>query len=350
MKKNKIVVTGGGTGGHVLPLISVIEELKKENLDILYIGSGNKIERQEAEKIKIKYKAIFTGKYRRYFDFRNFIDIFKIIFGFLQSFFIILFYNPEKVFSKGGYVGLPVIYAAWILRKKIFIHETDAKLGLANKLSLNKCNKIFVSFSPKYYPEIPVEKVIYTGSPLKKEYKNVKKEKFFKNNNKIILVTGGSQGARFLNQTIAKIIPKLTRKYNVIHLCGEMDYEWLRKNNWDNYILYSFSNKFPQFLYNSDLVISRSGGTIFEIAYCKKPAILISLPGSANEHQKINAQVLEEKNAAIVLNQKNLSSESLYEIISRLLEDKNLLNELSLKIGEFYQEDASKTIAQNILQ
>lgn len=349
MKKIKILVTGGGTGGHVIPLMSIVDELKKYNTQILYVGSGNKIEKQEANKHHISYKSIMVGKYRRYFDWQNFIDFFKFLIGIFQSFFIVLCYNPDRVFSKGGYVGLPIIYAAWLLRKKIFIHETDAKLGLANKLSLNKCQKIFVSFSPKFYPEISADKIVYSGSPLKEDFHNLKKNNYFNNKLKTILITGGSQGSCFLNQTIAQIIPELIKKYNIIHIAGEKDYQRLKKNNWENYKVYNYTSEFANFLYNSDLVISRSGGTIFEIAFCKKPAILIPLPGSANNHQERNAQILHQSNAALVLKQAKITPDSLLEIISRLVEDKILLKELGLKIGDFFQENASKTIAQYLI-
>jgi len=349
-KVKKIIITGGGTGGHVLPLMAVVDELKKREARLLYVGSGSEIERDEAKKRDLKYQSILTGKYRRYFDLENVVDFFKIVIGFVQSFFIVLCNWPDAVFSKGGYVGLPVVYAAWVLRRPIYIHETDAILGLANKMALNKCKKVFVSFPLKYYPQIPVAKVVYSGSPLREDYKKLKKEKLFKNDRPVILVTGGSQGARFLNQTIAKIIPELTKKYNVIHFSGKMDYEWLKKNVWKNYKLFEFSSDFPKYLYNSDLVITRSGGTVFEISYCQKPAILIPLPGSANNHQEANAKILANENAAIVLHQKSLTPESLLEIIERLMEDKKLREELGKKLNGFCKEDAVGTIVDKVIK
>lgn len=346
----KIIITGGGTGGHVMPLMAVVDELKKSKQKLFYIGSGSEIEKEEAKKRDLKYKSILTGKYRRYFDWQNFIDAVKFFIGIIQSFFIVLFFWPDVVFSKGGYVGLPVIYAAWVLGRPIYIHETDAILGLANRLAMKKCQKIFVSFPPKYYPEIPVSKVVYSGSPLREDYEKLKKEKLFENDRPVILVTGGSQGARFINQTIAKIVPELTKKYNVIHFSGKLDHEWLKKNAWKNYKLFEFSSDFPKYIYNCDLVITRSGGTVFEIAYCKKPAILIPLPGSANNHQEANAKILASESAAIVLHQKNLTPESLLEIIERLMEDKKLCEDLAQKLYGFYREDAEKTIVEEIIK
>lgn len=352
-KQYKIMVTGGGTGGHVVPLMVIVGELQKKNTDILYIGSGADIERKFAEEKKLKYQAILSGKWRRYFDLKNYIDIFKVIIGFIQSFFIVLFFNPDVVFSKGGYVGLPVVYAASVLGKKIFIHETDSILGLANKKSVAKCKKIFTGYPPKYYPQIPASKIIYTGNPIRKDYKTNVIQKIFKNNRKIIFVTGGSQGSRFINQTIAKIIPDLTQEYNIVHLSGKLDYEWLNKNqkNWNNYKLTDFASPsdFSRYLKSCDLVISRAGGTIAEIAYCGKPAIIIPIPSSANDHQESNAKILKQENAAIVLREKNLTSESLLEIINRAMEDKKLLDKLKNKISQFYQPDAAKIIVKNII-
>lgn len=351
-KKIRILVTGGGTGGHAVPLMAIVDELQKKHADILYVGSGADIERELSKERKIKYKAISSGKWRRYFDINNFIDVFKILIGFVESFFIVMSYNPDVVFSKGGYVGLPVVYVAGILGKKVYIHETDSVLGLANKKSIDRCEKVFTGYPPKYYPQIPVSKIVYTGNPIRNDFKSVRKVKLFGNNKKTIFVTGGSQGARFINQTIAKIVPNLTQKYNIIHVSGKNDYEWLGKNqnDWTNYKLFQFAKPrdFAGYLKNCDLVISRAGGTISEISYCQKPAIIIPLPASANGHQENNAKILERENAAIVLREKNLTSESLLDIINRLMEDKELLKELENKISQFSNPQAAKTIADEI--
>ncbi len=353
-KEIKILITGGGTGGHAVPLMAIVDELKKKTSNILYVGSGAEIEKELSKDRKISYKTIMSGKWRRYFDINNFIDLFKVMIGFIQSFFIILSYNPDVIFSKGGYVGLPIVYAGNVLGKTIYIHETDSVLGLANQKSISKCNKIFTGYPPKYYPQIPVSKIIYTGNPIRDDFKKAGNRKIFKNTKKTIFVTGGSQGARFINQIIAKILSQLTEKYNVIHLCGKIDYEWLNKNKniWKDYLLFDFAkpHDFAEYMKYSDLVISRAGGTIAEIAYCGKVAIIVPLPTSANNHQESNAKILELENAAIVLREKGLTSESLLDIVDRLMEDKNLLAELKQKISQFSQSDAAKVISKNILK
>lgn len=356
VKENKvrIIVTGGGSGGHVKPLMAVVEELQQHSCDILYIGSGAEIEKKEAGKHKIKYRQILCGKYRRYFDWQNFIDPFKIAIGFLQAFFIILFFWPKAVFAKGGFVSLPVAYASWILMRPIIAHETDVVPGLANRLIINYAKKFCVGFPARYYENLPASKIVYTGNPISKEYfakptTNNPQLSTKNQKSKTIFITGGSQGSRFINQTIATILGKLTEKYNVIHQCGKLDYEWLSKNSWKNYRLFDFSDKMPEYMMSADLVISRSGGAIMEIAACQKPTILIPLPSSASNHQEMNARVLEKANAAIVLRQKGLTSESLLEIIDRLMEDKKMQQELGAKIFQFFQPDAAKMIVKEIL-
>jgi UDP-N-acetylglucosamine--N-acetylmuramyl-(pentapeptide) pyrophosphoryl-undecaprenol N-acetylglucosamine transferase len=352
-KTTKVLITGGGSGGHVVPLMAIVDELGNKNIQILYVGSGSQIEKQFANVRKLKYMQIMTGKWRRYFDINNFIDIFKVAVGFIQSLFIVIRYNPDIVFSKGGYVGLPVVYASSLLGKKIYIHETDSVVGLANRKSINMASKIFTGYPPQYYLNIPASKIVYTGNPIRNDFKKVGKKKIFSNNKQTILITGGSQGARFINQTIAKIIPHLTQKYNLIHICGKNDYEWLSKNKhkWADYKLIEFASplNFAKYLNNCDLVISRAGGTISEIAYCKKTAIIIPLPGSANNHQYNNAKILEKENAAVVLGEERLSSESLIDIIDRIMEDSQLKNDLSQRIAQFFQKDSQKIIVKEML-
>lgn len=352
LKKNKIriIVTGGGTGGHVKPLMAVVSELQKHHCDILYIGSGVEIERVEAKKHQIKYRAIFTGKWRRYFSWQNYLDLVKVKFGFFQSIFIILSFKPDAVFAKGGYVSLPVNFAAWILGVPIVVHETDVILGLANRLVINKIKKLCVGFPVRYYENLPVNKIAYTGNPISKEYFVNLKSQISNNKFQTILITGGSQGSRFINQTIAAILGKLTEKYNIIHQCGKLDYEWLSKNSWKNYKLFDFTDKLVEYMKSADLVISRSGGAIMEIAACQKPAIFIPLSSSASNHQEMNARVIEKANAAIVLREKGLTSESLLEIIDRILEDKKMQSDLGQKISQFSQPDAAKNISDIILK
>lgn len=345
----KILVTGGGTGGHVMPLEAVIDELKKHDLEILYIGSGLGIEKEMAVRQRVAYKSVLSGKLRRYLSWRNFVDPLKIIVGFFQAIGIILSYKPEVIFAKGGYVTIPIVLAGWVLGKKIITHESDVVMGLANCIEARLAKKICVGFPVENYPDLLLQKIVYTGNPVRKE--------FFKSyqlsvisHQPVILVTGGSQGARFINQTIAAILPKLTQFYQVIHLSGKSDYSWLAKNSWPNYQLLDFTDEMPLLMQKANLIISRAGAnTLAEIATLAKPAILIPLPSAAGNHQLVNAKILEKSSAAVVLQENNLTPENLLEIINLIINDKNISHDLGRQIAQFAQSESSKMIVEEIL-
>lgn len=348
----RILVTGGGSGGHVMPLEAVVEELKIHHYEMLYVGSGIPLEKEMAARQSLAYQAVFSGKYRRYFSWHNLIDPFKILIGFFQSLVIILSFKPNVVFAKGGYVTLPVVLAAWVLAKPIIIHESDAVMGSANRWGSKLARKICVGFPVEYYHGVPLDKIIYTGNPVRKQFNNLAMKQFSnKTQLPTILITGGSQGARFINQIIAAISPKLTEKYHIIHISGKNDYGWLVKNKWSNYELYDFTNKIPELMKKADLVISRAGANaIAELANLAKPSILIPLPSAASNHQNANTTILEKNNAAVVLRENSLTAESLLDIINLLLSDKKMLADLSTQIKKFVQPESASTIAQEISQ
>jgi len=350
-EKIKIVVTGGGTGGHVVPLMAVVDELKTKGAEIIYIGSGNNIEKEAASKEEIQYRWVMSGKLRRYFSWQNFVDPFKIMIGFFQAFAILLFNRPQIVFAKGGYVTFPVALAAWVLRIPIITHESDVVMGLANRWEIKLAKKVCVGFPAENYKDVPLNKIIYTGNPVNQKFNNLT-IKQISNGLKIpvIMVTGGSQGARFINQIIASISKYLTVKYHIIHVAGKNDYEWLRKNHWPNYELYSFTDKMPQLLKKADLVISRAGAnTLAEISALGKPSILIPLPTSANNHQMVNAKVYEKSNAAVVVTEKGLTPDNLKSIIELLMKDDKMRHEIGENAKKLFQPDAAEGIANEII-
>ena len=367
-KKTKIIVTGGGTGGHVVPLMVVVSELKKHDFDILFVGSGIDLEKKAAEKENIKYKSVLSGKYRRYFSLENFIDPFKIIIGFLQSFWIILTSRPKVIFAKGGYVTYPVVLAGWVLGVPIITHESDIVMGMANKWEAKLARKVCVGFPLENYKDIPLDKIVYTGNPVRKQFNNsamkplddtpstrfgTSRGRQFDNETKlpIILVTGGSQGARFINQTIAALLNELTKKYHIIHIAGKNDYQWLSKNRWPNYELYDFTENMPELMKKSDLIITRAGAnTLAEISALGKSSILIPLPTSANNHQMINAKLYEKNNAAIVLSEKSLSPDNLKSIIDHLVLDKKMLTEIGKNAKNLSQPNSAEAIIEEIMK
>jgi len=355
----KIIITGGGTGGHITPLVAVVEELKEHDCDITFIGSGNDLEKRAAKNVGLEYKSILSGKFRRYLSWENFIDPFKVLIAIIQAKWILLFNRPDVIFSKGGYVGFPVVFAGWFLRIPIVIHESDVIMGMANRWSVRFAKKVCVGFPVDNYKDISLDKVVYTGNPVRQQFNNLtpransgqaNKQSNNKSKLPIILITGGSQGSRFLNQTIAAMLFDITQRYHVIHVAGKNDMEWLKKNSWPNYELYEYTDKLPEFMKKADLIISRSGAnTTAEISALSKPSILIPLPSGANDHQTENAKIYERNNAAVVLSEQGLTADSLKDIIDRLMEAKKMLREIGENANKLSQPNSAQEIAKEIL-
>lgn len=333
----------------------VAEELLQEdkNIDILFITSRKKQDSELISKKGFKSKKIFAGKFRRYFSILNFTGIFSTIFGFVQSFFIILKFNPSVIFAKGGYISPPVVYAGKVLRKKILIHESDFVLGLANKISLPLASKLAVSFPLEFYKDIDPKKLIFSGNPTRK----FTIERTPDANIKTLLVMGGSQGARKINYATCDLLDELLNNMKIIHLVGELDFEKLEekkkalnpakaknyqlfKNVWDE-------KKINKLLNKADLVVSRAGaGAISELAILNKPTILIPLSG----HQEKNSEILEKNEAVIVIKNENLTSKALKEKIISLFKDEESLKKLKENISKFSSPEASSIIVKELIR
>ena len=224
----RIVLTGGGTGGHLTPLVAVADKLKLKlgpEADILYVGSGAKLEKQIMAQEGIPAKFVVSGKMRRYFSFQNFVDFFKVPIGIIQSLWILLRFMPDVIFSKGGYVAVPIVLAAWIYRIPIMIHESDSAPGMANQFLSKFANRIALAY-PSAEQYFPKEKVALTGNPVRFQVTEgdpiiLRKELGFTEARKTLLVLGGSQGSQVINQAIVKILPKLLQHFQVIHQTGE---------------------------------------------------------------------------------------------------------------------------------
>jgi len=351
MSKKKIVLTGGGTAGHVFPLIEVARELRDDNYSFLYFGSGAQIEKEKLQDKNIQYTKIISGKVRRYFTLESFvlniIDIFKFIIGTIQAFIILVKTKPELIFSKGGYASLPVIISGALLRIPIFIHESDLKMGLVNRISFMFARQVFLSFPEDAY-NIIKSKTFYTGIPLRKE--------FFSGEIKVvkdqILVMGGSSGAVTLNDKIIEVLPSLAKKYRIIHQTGDFDFkrvknmaDQLSSDVKEKYKPISFSNDIVKLIRESEIIISRSGATtIFECATSSKPLIVIPLPEEVTDHQMINAKYLEKNKMALVFDQRREGNE-LLNLIEKMSKDKEIyssnINLLSFPLS-------AEVIARNI--
>jgi UDP-N-acetylglucosamine--N-acetylmuramyl-(pentapeptide) pyrophosphoryl-undecaprenol N-acetylglucosamine transferase len=365
----RIVLTGGGTGGHIFPIIAVEKKLREmvpegEDLEFLFLGPDEDLERMAMEKELIPTKKILSGKLRRYFSLSYIPDIFKIPMGILQSLWQLLVFMPDVVFSKGGYAGIPVVIAAWIYRIPIIIHESDITPGLANQFAARLAKVVAVSYlgaSNFFNPG----KVVITGNPIRVELAEGNKKEAQKifgltESKKVILVMGGSQGAKTINEAILHVLPQLVKKYQIIHITGQDDYEnMIReagkigiKSGHSEYHAYPFLHEEIAHAFAvADLVISRAGAnSISEIAANAKPAIIVPIESSANNHQQLNAYALTEAGAAIVINQENLGENIFFEKIEEVINSKELQFELGERIRKFHDPDAAKKIAEEIIK
>lgn len=345
--KNKIIFTGGGSAGHVIPNLVLIKKFQQENWDINYIGSQTGIEREIITKINIPYHSIATGKLRRYCSLQNFIDPFKIVFGIIQAFNLIRNLKPNVIFSKGGFVAFPVVIASWVNRIPVVIHEADLTIGLTNKLCFPFATKICISF-PETIEQIKNKnKVIVTGIPIRKDffYGDIKRGKDicgFTSSKKILLVFGGSLGADPINKVIRELLPKIIEKFQVVHVCGEgkIDLNY----NYNDYKQFSYLYEdFPRILAAADLVISRSGAnTIYELIVLHKPNILIPLTKTSSRGDQIsNAEYCVRNGFSEMILQEQLTTDLLLQKIE--LVEKNSDNIIA-EIKKFNILDSTKLI------
>lgn len=362
----KIVLAGGGTGGHLTPLVAVARKIKEKvpEAEFVFVGPKGKLEKDLIESEGVKIRNISVGKLRRYFSFQNVIDIlFKVPIGIIQCLFILLSEMPDAIFSKGGYASFPVVIVGWLYRIPIMIHESDANPGLANSMLGKFCDRVAVSYSEAevYFP---ADQVVHTGSPIREDINRgnaqAAREKFhLTESKKVIFVWGGSQGARNINNRILDILPELMRRYQIIHQTGELNYEESVKkagemgfkSGYDGYVALPFiSEGLGDILALADLVISRAGSTsISEIAANGKPAIIIPLENSANDHQRMNAYSLAKAGACVILEESNLGENMLMRNVDDILDDEELNRKLSENIKRFYHPDAAERIADGIL-
>ncbi len=343
----KIVLTGGGTAGHVTPNLALLPALKEKGYEISYIGSYEGIEKQLISDAGIPYRGIATGKFRRYFDLKNFTDPFRVIKGFAEAKKALKEIQPDVVFSKGGFVSVPVVRAAASLKIPCIIHESDMTPGLANKLCFPVAKKVCCNF-PETVSLLPSEKAVLTGSPIRAELLEGDKEKGlafcgFHPGKPVILVIGGSLGAAAINKAVREALPLLLDDFEVVHLCGKgkLDESLVNKFGYKQfeYITEELKDLFAA----ADIVISRAGAnSICELLALKKPNILIPLPASASRGDQIlNAKSFEEQGFSLVLDEETLTTERLVEGIHELYCNRKSYQAAMLESG---QQDAVGTI------
>lgn len=324
----KIILTGGGTAGHVTPNIALIPELQKRGYEIHYIGSKDGIETKLMAEFDIPYYGISSGKLRRYFDLKNFTDPARILKGYAEAAKIIKRVKPDVIFSKGGFVTVPVVLAA--KRKKVpcVLHESDISPGLANRLCIPSATAICANF-PETLSHLPEEKAHLTGSPIRKELFSGNRLKGldfcgFTADKPVVLVIGGSLGSVRVNDAVREILPQLLEKYQVIHLCGK-DKVDQKLEGTEGYVQFEYIQKeLCDLLDAADLVISRAGANaICELLALHKPNILIPLSLEASRGDQIlNAASFEKQGFSYVIKEEDLTSEKLLNAVTEVYHER----------------------------
>ncbi|MCR5398270.1 MAG: undecaprenyldiphospho-muramoylpentapeptide beta-N-acetylglucosaminyltransferase [Lachnospiraceae bacterium] len=323
----KIVLTGGGTAGHVTPNIALIPSLKESGYDISYIGSYAGIEKQLIEDINIPYYGIATGKLRRYFDLKNFSDIFHVIKGYKEAKKILKDIRPDVVFSKGGFVAVPVVRAAAKLNIPCVIHESDMTPGLANKLCIPVAKKICCNF-PETMEHMPSNRAVLTGSPIRQELHTGDRQKGLNftglsGDKPILMVIGGSQGAQSVNEMVRESLPKLLSTFDVVHLCGKDKVDNMMLNV-EGYKQYEYiKDELKDIFAMADMIISRAGANaINEILELKKPNVLIPLSVGSRGDQVLNAESFKASGFSEVIKEEALDPSMLIETVMSVYNDR----------------------------
>lgn len=320
----RIILTGGGTAGHVTPNIALIPRLKELGYDIHYIGSYDGIEKKLIEEMQIPYYGISSGKLRRYFDVKNFSDPFRVIKGYTEARKLLKKLKPDILFSKGGFVAVPVVLAARHCHIPVIIHESDMTPGLANKLAIPSATKVCCNF-PETLAHLPKEKAVLTGSPIRAELRAGNKLAAlefcgFTANKPTLMIIGGSLGSANVNAAIRQILPDLLKTFQVIHLCGKGKLDEALIGT-EGYVQYEYiKQELADLFALSDIVVSRAGANaICELLDLRKPALLIPLGSNASRGDQIlNAQSFKSQGFCEVLTEDELNSQLLLDTILKL--------------------------------
>ena len=367
----KIIITGGGTGGHFYPLLSVCEAIQKiaeeekiASLKIVYMAD-DPYDRNALLRYRLEYKKIYAGKIRNYFSLRNFTDVIKTISGIFKALWAIYLDYPDVIYSKGGYSSFPVVFAAKVLNIPLVIHESDSVPGKVNLWSSKFAKRIAISFkeSAVYFSGKPIA---LTGNPVRKEFFILASERgkqFFglEEGVPVVLVIGGSQGAQVINQTIIQGLTELVKDYQIIHQTGKANFEEIFSISKITLEKSPFANRYRPFAFfyelqkrmcygAADIAVSRAGsGSIFELAASGLPSILIPLKNSAQDHQKENAYGYALSGASDVIEEGNLSPHVLKSEIDLLAKNQPRRESMKIAAKAFARPDAAEKIAREII-
>jgi len=347
----KLLFTGGGSAGHVTPNIALIERAQQEGWECLYVGSRTGIEKDIVKSLDIPYHAIASGKLRRYFDWQNFIDPFFILYGIIQSLFICRRHQPDVVFSKGGFVTVPIVFAAWLCRIPVICHESDVTPGLANKICFPFSRYICVNFEQtRQY--LPAGKAIVTGTPVRNSIVDgnaLRGRQFLgiTSDKPVLLVFGGSLGAKAINEQVRRVLTQLTENFVLIHVTGAGN-EDKALNGRSDYLQIDFlANEFGDVLAAADLVIARAGAnSIYELLLTRKPHILIPLSAAVSRgDQLVNAKTFAEAGYSRVIEEDALNDELFIKEIEDVFDNRKKIID---RLEEFDVQDSTTVIVDLI--
>jgi len=347
----RIILSGGGTMGSVSPLIAIYERIKKDYGDYQFLFVGGKVgpEKKAVESYNIPFKAIPSGKLRRYFSWKNISDFFRIIGGFFSSLVLIIKFKPDAIAIAGSFVGVPVAWAGFILRVPILIHQQDIIPGLANKLMANFAKKITISFEPSQKDFAP-NKIVLTGNPVREEfyvcdYKKGREIFGLREKLPVVLILGGGTGAKNINLLVEKSLDSLLEFCQVIHITGKDKKIDVQR---ENYYQFEFlTNEMTEAICSADLVVTRSGmSTLSELIIAAKPTLIIPM---ADSHQEYNANFFRKNNAAIVLSENSLNENIFVDKIRELLFEKHTRDNLSRNIYKMMDLTGAENVSNELL-
>lgn len=325
----RIVLTGGGTAGHVTPNLALLPRLREEGYEVHYIGSYDGIERKLLEEFDVPYYGISSGKLRRYFDPKNFSDPFKVVKGCLEASSLLKKIRPDVVFSKGGFVAVPVVLAAKRRRIPAIIHESDMTPGLANKICIPCATKVCANF-PETLKALPADKAVLTGSPIRSELFSGSRMAGlhfcgFTPDKPVLLIIGGSLGSAVVNDTVRSVLPELLQRFQIIHLCGKDKLDPALENT-KGYVQFEYIKKeLSDLMDAADIVISRAGANaICELLALRKPAVLVPLSAAASRGDQIlNAASFEKQGYSYVLKEEALTGASLQKAVEQVYHNRS---------------------------
>lgn len=357
----RIMITGGGTGGHVFPAVAVVEELGRRDpsLVLQWVGKSGGVEERVCAQLAIPFRPITVMGWPRRMGIRRIWALFALLRGFVQAYFYLLKFKPDAVFAVGGYVCLPLAYVAERLGIKVFLHEQNRRLGMANRLLAPRAERIFLSFADTV-GDYPRDKALHVGNPVRSTFFNApsrldaKKSLGLEEGIPVVLVVGGSQGARRINEAVAEIIHRFQpRELQMVWVTGTHDVTWARQHAEKAPIrveIFSFMENIVEAMAAADLIVARSGASFTaELAAIGRPAILIPYPHAAEGHQEENALAFVERNAAVLLTDAECTGDRLFDILQEVLASPSKRECMEKAASSLAKPGAAERIVDEIL-